>query len=336
VALIGAGGLGCPIGLYLAAAGVGRLGVIDDDVVEVSNLQRQVAHGTSGVGVNKARSLAARIGDLNPHVAVDVFPTRLAAANALDLLRPYDVIVDGTDNFPTRYLANDAAVLLDKPYVYGSVYRFEGQISVFNHQGGPNYRDLFPVPPPPGMVPTCGEAGVLGVVPGIVGTIMATETLKILLGLGTTLSGRLVLFDGIDLQFRELRLERDERVPRPSTLVDYDAFCGITKPGGVRIEAGEAARRLAGGWKPFGLDVRRPAAAARAPLPVVDRVVPHDRLPAELGTIPRDREILVTCRSGVRSAIAVRVLTDAGFSAVVELEGGALAWARAVDPALRV
>lgn len=326
VALVGAGGLGCPIALYLAAAGVGRIGIFDDDVVELSNLQRQVAHGTARLGVNKAVSLAERIADLNPHVKVDVFPSRLVADTALEQLRPYEVIVDGTDNFPTRYLANDAAVLLGVPYVYGSVYRFEGQVSVFNLSGGPNYRDLFPVPPPPGMVPTCGEAGVLGVVPGIIGTMMAHETLKILLGLGTTLSGRLLLFDGIDMRFRELRLSRDPRLAPITGLVDYDGFCGLKRPHGRRLSALETRTRRAEGWNPFGLDVRRVAEAAEAPLPFTDLVLPHDQVAGAVDRIPRDREVLVWCRSGVRSAIAADALRAAGHDGVVELDGGALAW----------
>ncbi len=336
VAIVGAGGLGCPILLYLAAAGVGRLGIFDGDAVEVSNLQRQVAHGTSSVGVNKARSAAARVADLNPLVKVDVHDVALVAGNALERLAPYDIIVDGTDNFPTRYLANDAAVLLGKPYVYGSVYRFEGQVSVFNFEGGPNYRDLFPQPPPPGMVPTCGEAGVLGVVPGLVGTLMATETLKILLGLGTTLSGRLLLFDALDTRFRELKLRKDPAGEPIVRLVDYDQFCGIRPAAGIVVSPRDIVARRLSGWAPYVLDVRRPSEAEMAPLSFADRVLPHDQVAAAIGSVPRDRDVLVFCRSGVRSALAAGVLRDGGFPAVWEMEGGILAWARDVDGSLRV
>ena len=275
VLCIGTGGLGSPLLLYLAAAGVGRIGVVDFDVVDASNLHRQVIHGTASVGKRKVLSARDRIADINPFVQVDLYEEPFTSANALRIAEPYDVVVDGTDNFPTRYLVNDACVLLGKPNVYGSIFRFEGQASVFNHQDGPNYRDLYPEPPPPGLVPSCAEGGVLGVLPGIIGTIQATETLKILLGIGETLSGRLLLFDALQMSFRELRLRKSPDTPRIERLIDYEQFCGVSRThtsreetpmssAGTfdRISVTEAARRLAEGWKPFVLDVRTTAEAA--------------------------------------------------------------------------
>ncbi|WP_310414881.1 molybdopterin-synthase adenylyltransferase MoeB, partial [Chamaesiphon sp. OTE_8_metabat_110] len=227
VLCVGTGGLGSPLLLYLAAAGVGRLGIVDFDVVDHSNLQRQVIHGTSWVGKPKIESAKNRIHEINPYCQVDLYETALSSANALDIIRPYDIVVDGTDNFPTRYLVNDACVLLDKPNVYGSIFRFEGQATVFNYQGGPNYRDLYPEPPPPGMVPSCAEGGVLGILPGIIGVIQATETVKIILGQGTTLSGRLVLYNALEMKFRELKLRPNPVRPVIETLIDYEQFCGI-------------------------------------------------------------------------------------------------------------
>ena len=240
VLCIGTGGLGSPLLLYLAAAGIGRIGIVDFDVVDSSNLQRQIIHGTSWLGKPKIESAKARILEINPACQVDLYETRLTAANALDILRPYDIIIDGTDNFPTRYLTNDACVLLNKPNVYGSIFRFEGQATVFNYQGGPNYRDLYPEPPPPGMVPSCAEGGVLGVLPGIIGTIQATEAIKIILGAEHTLSGRLLLYNAWEMKFRELKLRPNPERPIITKLIDYDQFCGIPQ-----AQAAEAKEREA-------------------------------------------------------------------------------------------
>ncbi len=340
VLCVGAGGLGSPLLLYLAAAGVGRVGIVDGDRVDASNLQRQVLHGTATVGVAKVRSAAARIADLNPHVVVEAHETTLTSANALRILEGYDVVVDGTDNFPTRYLLNDAAVLLGIPLVYGSIFRFEGQASVFNVAGGPDYRDLYPEPPPPGMVPSCAEGGVLGVLPGIIGTIQATETLKLLAGLGTSLSGRLLLYDALAMEFRELALRRDPNRPAVTELVDYDAFCGLPRTlatvvpeGWESLEPEAVAARRAEGWRPFVLDVRAPHEADIVSLPFVDVLVPHDATDL-VDRVPADREVLVLCRSGVRSITAAARLVEAGRTGVHELRGGLLAWAAQVDPTM--
>jgi sulfur-carrier protein adenylyltransferase/sulfurtransferase len=341
VLCVGTGGLGSPLLLYLAAAGVGRIGIVDFDVVEVSNLQRQVLHGTSWVGKPKVQSARARIADLNPHVRVDVFEEPLTSANALRILADYDVIVDGTDNFPTRYLVNDACVILGKPNVYGSIFRFEGQASVFNLGDGPNYRDLYPEPPPPGLVPSCAEGGVLGVLPGIIGTIQATETLKILAGIGTTLSGRLLLYDALNLSFRELVLRRDPNRRPITTLIDYDQFCGVPAapdPASAepfaRLSVGEFHRRWSAGWRPYVLDVRKPHEAEIVSLPMVDRLHPHDAVADIAHELPRDREIVISCKSGVRSAKAAATLAGLGFRSLSSLEGGVLAWVAEIDPSL--
>ncbi|MEQ1505676.1 MAG: molybdopterin-synthase adenylyltransferase MoeB [Myxococcota bacterium] len=345
VLCVGTGGLGSPLLLYLAAAGVGRIGIVDFDVVDESNLQRQVLHGTSSVGKPKVQSAAERIRDLNPHVRLDLYEEPLTSANALRILGPYDVIVDGTDNFPTRYLVNDACVILGKPNVYGSIFRFEGQASVFNLGDGPNYRDLYPEPPPPGLVPSCAEGGVLGVLPGVIGTIQATETLKILAGIGTTLSGRLLLYDALNLTFRELKLRRDPNRQPITALIDYDQFCGVpqallaaqaaaaTSPV-TRITVRELADRRAAGWRPFVLDVRKPHEAEIVSLPFVDRLEPHETVGGIAGELPRDRDILVSCKSGARSAKAAQALVERGFTRVFDLDGGVLAWAREIDPTL--
>ncbi len=333
VLCVGAGGLGSPLLLYLAAAGVGRIGIVDGDEVDASNLQRQVLHGTSTVGVAKVRSAAARLHDVNPGVRVEAHETTLGSHNALELVRAYDVVVDGTDNFPTRYLLNDAAVIEGRPLVYGSIFRFEGQASVFNHDGGPDYRDLYPEPPPPGMVPSCADGGVLGVLPGIIGTIQATETLKLLAGLGTSLSGRLLLYDA-------LALRRDPSRAPITELVDYDAFCGVPgvqhtddAEGVERLDPRDVQERLQQGWAPYVVDVRAPHEADIVSLPFVDALVPHDA-PQLVDAVPRDRDVLLLCRSGVRSLAAGRRLVEAGHPRVFELAGGLLAWAAAVDPQL--
>lgn len=348
VLCVGTGGLGSPLLLYLAAAGVGRIGIVDFDEVDASNLHRQIIHGTSSIGKPKVISARDRILDVNPHVQVDLYEEPLTSENALRIGASYDVIVDGTDNFPTRYLVNDACVILGKPNVYGSIFRFEGQATVFNYQGGPNYRDLYPEPPPPGLVPSCAEGGVLGVLPGIVGTIQATETIKILLGIGTTLSGRLLLFDALTMKFRELKLRRDPDAPKIERLIDYDQFCGVPKAATPREEApviqsesfgrisvDEAARRLSEGWKPFILDVRNDAEAAIVRFPFADALIPHTEVANRLAEIPKDREILVHCKLGGRSSQAAAVLAQNGYR-VVNLEGGIVAWAKQIDTSMPV
>ena len=351
VLCIGTGGLGSPLLLYLAAAGVGRIGIVDFDVVDASNLQRQVIHGTKSIGVRKVISARDRLLDVNPNVRVDIFEEPFTSENALRIAADYDVVVDGTDNFPTRYLVNDACVILGKPNVYGSIFKFEGQASVFNYQGGPNYRDLYAEPPPPGLVPSCAEGGVLGVLPGIIGTIQATETLKILLGAGTTLSGRLLLFDALGMTFRELKLRRDPDAPAITTLIDYDQFCGVPKPqdGATpaaskeehpgahgafqRLGVAEIAQKRADGWRPYVLDVRGAPEALIVKLPWADALIPHTEVAARLAEIPKDREILVHCKMGGRSAQACAVLADAGYT-VTNMEGGITAWARDIDPSM--
>ncbi len=344
VLTVGAGGLGSPVALYLAAAGVGTLGVIDFDVVDVSNLQRQILHGTKDVGRSKLESARARLHDLNPHVRVETYETRLTSANALEIIGGYDIVVDGTDNFATRYLTNDACVLLGKPNVYGSIFRFEGQASVFGMADGPCYRCLFPEPPPPGSVPSCAEGGVFGVLPGIVGTIQATETIKLILGIGETLAGRLLLIDAQSMQFRAMTLRKDPACPACgtrtiTTLIDYDEFCG--SPGAetmddiddvLEITPRELAARLSGGDDSLDLiDVREPYEWAIAHIDGA-RLVPLGQIPKSLSSLDKTREIVVMCRSGVRSADAVRFMQSQGFARVRNLAGGILRWSSDVDP----
>ena len=346
VLCIGTGGLGSPLLMYLAAAGVGRIGIVDFDVVDESNLQRQIIHGSASVGMPKVLSAVERIRDINPHCNVDVFEEALTSDNALRILEPYDVVVDGTDNFPTRYLVNDACVILDKPNVYGSIFKFEGQASVFNYQGGPNYRDLYPEPPPPGLVPSCAEGGVLGILPGVIGCIQATETIKILLGKGTSLSGRLLLYDALHMRFRELKLRRDPDCPEITELIDYVQFCGVpmndhetsdsSGEGFERISLADTKTRLDGGWKPFVLDVRRPNEADIVKLEFADRLHPHADILAIAEELPRDRDILVHCKMGGRSATACAMLAGAGFDRLYNLEGGIVGWAKEVDTSLPV
>jgi len=343
VLLIGAGGLGSPAALYLAAAGVGTLGLVDFDVVDVTNLQRQVLHGTSAVGESKLESARARIADLNPNVRVETHETRLTSANALEILREYDVIVDGTDNFATRYLTNDACVILGKPNVYGSIFRFEGQASIFAMPDGPCYRCLFPNPPPPGLVPSCAEGGVLGVLPGIVGTIQATEALKLILGIGDTLVGRLLLIDAMGMRFHTVRVPRDPNCPACGTreireLIDYDEYCGT--PGGEmparndvpEITPTELAARLDAKEDFDLIDVREPYEWQLGRLPTA-RLIPLGQLPAALSTLDSTRDIVVYCRSGKRSADATLELRAAGFRAV-NLAGGILRWSDEIDPSI--
>lgn len=340
VLCVGTGGLGSPLLMYLAAAGVGRIGIVDFDVVDASNLHRQILHGTSKVGMPKVQSAKERIHDLNPHVQVDLYEVALTSENALRILEPYDVVVDGTDNFPTRYLVNDACVILGKPNVYGSIFKFEGQASVFNYEDGPNYRDLYPEPPPPGMVPSCAEGGVLGILPGVIGCIQATETLKILLGRGETLSGRFLIYDALQMTFRELKLRKDPSVPVPTELIDYQQFCGIPQPSeGAdepfdQISVEDAHTRLSQGWDPYVLDVRRPDEVAISKLDFVDQRHAHDKV-AEIAThLPQDRDILIHCRTGGRSATAARTLAGHGLTRLFNLEGGINAWAREIDTSL--
>ncbi len=346
VLCVGTGGLGSPLLMYLAAAGVGRIGIVDFDVVDESNLQRQIIHGTSSLGRPKVQSAVERLGDINPFVRLDVYEEALTSDNALAILEPYDVVVDGTDNFPTRYLVNDACVILDKPNVYGSIFKFEGQASVFNYQGGPNYRDLYPEPPPPGLVPSCAEGGVLGILPGVIGCIQATETIKILLGRGNTLSGRLMLYNALDMSFRELKLRRDPDAPAITELIDYVQFCGVPHndhetvgsvgEGFGRISVAEAKARLDSGWAPYVLDVRRPNEADIVAFDFSDRLQPHGMVLDIAEELPRDRDILVHCKMGARSATACSMLAGAGFERLYNLEGGIVGWAREIDSSLPV
>jgi sulfur-carrier protein adenylyltransferase/sulfurtransferase len=343
VLLVGAGGLGSPLALYLAAAGVGTLGLVDFDVVDLTNLQRQVLHGTKDVGRPKLDSARERVADVNPHVHVETYETQLTSANALEILRDYDVVVDGTDNFPTRYLTNDACVILGKPNVYGSIFRFEGQASVFATADGPCYRCLFREPPPPGLVPSCAEGGVLGVLPGIIGTIQATETIKLLLGIGEPLIGRLLLFDALRMKVRTMQLRKDPTCPACGTreireLIDYEEFCGIREA--ARAEAGNAvpeiaprelAERLRAGDLVTLLDVREPHEWEIARIDGA-RLVPLGGLAEALPTLESTGDIVVHCKTGVRSARAVRQLQAAGFTRVWNLAGGIQRWSEDVDP----
>jgi adenylyltransferase/sulfurtransferase len=344
VLLVGAGGLGSPCALYLAAAGVGRIGIVEFDVVDESNLQRQILHDTSWVGRPKLESAAVRLAALNPHVRVEPHAVALTRDNALALLAGYDLVVDGSDNFETRYLANDACYFLKKPYVYGSIFRFEGQASVFWPDRGPCYRCLYPEPPPPGLVPSCAEGGVLGILPGVLGGIQTTEALKILLGVGEPLVGRLLLYDALAMSFDEVKLRRDPACPLCSPaatireLQDYPAFCGAGRgePAAPpdEITALELKRRLDSGDDLVILDVREPFEWEIGRIEGA-RLVPLGTLPARLGELDRARTYVLQCRSGVRSAQAQELLRRAGFRSLLNLRGGILAWGRDVDPTLR-
>jgi adenylyltransferase/sulfurtransferase len=347
VLLIGAGGLGAPLGLYLAAAGVGTLGLVDSDVVDFTNLQRQVIYGTSDVGTAKLEAAAARLRDLNPHIEIRTHEVRLTSENALDLFEDYDIIVDGTDNFPTRYLVNDACVMLGKPNVYGSIFRFEGQVSVFWAQEGPCYRCLYPEPPPPGLVPSCAEGGVLGVLPGTVGAMQATEAVKLILGIGEPLIGRLLRFDALAMRFREYKLRKDPDCPvcgehpTQTELIDYLQFCGVTpepKPTEVvapewQITPSELVARRAAGWTPLLIDVREPHEAEIAVIPD-STLIPVGTLAAHMHELDSSRDIVLYCRTGVRSARALEQLRAAGFDKLKNLTGGIHAWADEVDPSV--
>ena len=343
VLCIGTGGLGAPLGLYLAAAGVGRIGIVDFDVVDYTNLQRQVLFGTTDVGRPKITAAADRLRNLNPEIQIDAIETKLTSENALDLFRDYDIIVDGTDNFPTRYLTNDACVILGKPNVYGSIFRFEGQITIFGYPDGPCYRCLYPEPPPPGLVPSCAEGGVLGVLPGIVGTIQAAETLKLIIGKGQPLVGRLLLFDALAMTFRELKLRKNPDCPVCGThptvtkLIDYVEFCGIRgeeAPSTVtnipEITPKELKARLDRGDDLYILDVREPHEYQICNLD--GHLIPLGELPRRVHELDSSREIVAHCRSGKRSAEAVQFLQKAGFRKIWNLKGGILAWSDDVDP----
>jgi len=342
VALIGTGGLGSPASLYLAAAGVGTLGLVDFDVVDETNLQRQIVHGTRRLGQSKLSSATERLKDLNPNVHIEQFEERLTSENALEILSGFDIVLDGTDNFPTRYLVNDACVLLDKPNVYGSIFRFEGQASVFFASAGPCYRCLFREPPPPGLVPSCAEGGVLGVLPGIIGSIQALEAIKLVLGKGDTLIGRLVLFDALRMRFRELSLAKDPTCPMCGpersihNLIDYEAFCGIgAEPtyGGPEITARELATALRENTELVVIDVREPHEwdICRIPGAIL---IPLGQLPERLNEIDGHREVVTQCHTGVRSMRALEILRAAGFSKVRSLRGGIDAWSTDIDPSV--
>ncbi len=342
VLCIGAGGLGSPLALYLAAAGVGTLGIVDFDVVDFTNLQRQIIHSTADVGRKKLDSAAEKLQAINPFVNVKKIETRLSSANALELFRDFDIIADGTDNFPTRYLVNDACVLTGKPNVYGSIFRFEGQASVFATEEGPCYRCLYPEPPPPGLVPSCAEGGVLGILPGLVGVMQATEVIKLILGAGEPLIGRLLLIDALGMKFRELKLRKNPDCPACGThptitqLIDYNEFCGIRgeeKPvetGIPEMQVEELKRRLDAGENLYVLDVREPHEYQICN--IGGHLIPLGDLPKRVNELDSSREIVAHCRSGVRSAKAVGFLQQAGFKKVHNLAGGILAWADRVDP----
>ena len=342
VLCIGAGGLGSPLALYLAAAGVGTLGIVDFDVVDYTNLQRQIIHSTADVGRKKLDSAAEKLKAINPFLNIRKFETRLSGDNALELFRDFEIIADGTDNFPTRYLVNDACVLTGKPNVYGSIFRFEGQASVFAMKEGPCYRCLYPEPPPPGLVPSCAEGGVLGILPGLVGVIQATEAIKLILGKGDPLIGRLLLVDALGMKFRELKLRKNPDCPvcgkHPSItkLIDYNEFCGIRgeeKPmevGVPEIQVEELKSRLDSGEDVFVLDVREPHEYQICN--INGYLIPLGDLPKRVHELDSSREIVAHCRSGARSAKAVDFLRQAGFKKVHNLAGGILAWADRVDP----
>lgn len=341
VLLVGAGGLGSPAALYLAAAGVGTIGIVDDDQVELTNLQRQVLHGTAALGRPKTESAVHRLRDLNPDIRVEAIPERLSAANALDLAARYDLLVDGSDNFPTRYLINDAAVLTRRPYVYGSIFRFDGQVSVFAAPGGPCYRCLYADPPPPELVPNCAEAGVLGVIPGVIGTLQALEAIKWILGIGDALVGRLLLVDGLRLRFRDLAVRRDPACevcgdrPTITAPIDYEAFCAVRPAEDGRREIAPAAlrRALSSASPPQLVDVREPWEWEVVRI-AGSRLIPLSVLGDRLGELDAGQPIVTVCHHGLRSLTAVAILSAAGFENVRSLAGGVAAWTDQVEPGL--
>jgi len=346
VLCVGAGGLGSPLAMYLAAAGVGRLGLVDFDTVDESNLHRQILHGTSDVGKRKVVSARETLAEVNPNVEVVLHETRLSPENALGIMRDYDIIADGTDNFPARYLVNDACVLLGKANAYGSVFRFEGQASVFCHGDGPCYRCLYPEPPPPGLVPSCAEGGVLGILPGIIGLIQATEAIKLALGIGDVLKGRLLLYDALSMRFREMKVRRDPACPvcgdHPTVreLIDYDEFCGVPDQEEQpqldeewEIDPVELKRRLDDGHEIDLLDVRNPDEYAICRI-AGSRLIPLPRLPEGASELDSARDIVVYCHTGIRSAHSVNYLRGIGFRRVRNLRGGIEAWSTDVDPSI--
>ncbi len=354
VLCVGAGGLGSPAAMYLAAAGVGRIGIVDFDVVDYSNLQRQIIHGTSSIGKTKLESAKARLLDINPHIQIDTYETALSSENALELFAPYDVILDGTDNFPTRYLTNDACVLLGKPNAYGSIFRFEGQASVFGAKDGPCYRCLYPEPPPPGLVPSCAEGGVLGVLPGVIGVIQATEAIKLITGIGDPLVGRFLIYDALRMKFRELKLRKDPDCPVCGThptvtkLIDYEEFCGMrpsveaeavaaaeaagaTAASATEITAVELKQRMDRGDKLTIVDVREPNEYQINRI-AGSQLIPLGEIPRRYAELEQDDEIVVHCKMGGRSAKAADYLRSVGFKRVLNLKGGILDWVDKVDP----
>lgn len=348
ILLIGCGGLGSPLAMYLSAAGVGRLGLVDFDLTDFTNLQRQVAFGTQDVGRPKVEATRDRIRQINPHVDVTVYRTKLSSENVMEIFKPYDIIIDGTDNFPTRYLVNDACVFLKKPNVYGSIFRFEGQATVFWAEKGPCYRCLYPEPPPPGMVPSCAEGGVLGILPGTIGLIQATEAVKLILGKGDPLTGRLLLYNALDMKFREVRLQKDPECPvcsaRPTItqLIDYEQFCGIglgqeeaeVNTQGVREITARDLKAMMDRQDRFTLlDVREPHEFRIANIPGA-RLIPLGEVAQRAAELDTADEIVVHCRSGVRSAKAIQVLQTMGFKRLKNLRGGILAWSKDVDPSV--
>jgi molybdopterin/thiamine biosynthesis adenylyltransferase/rhodanese-related sulfurtransferase len=349
VLVIGTGGLGSPVALYLAAAGVGRIGLVDYDRVDASNLQRQVIHGTSQLGELKVTSARQRMLDINPDIQVDIYNEPFTSANAMQIAQEYDILIDGTDNFPTRYLSNDVCVLLGKPNVYGSIYRFDGQVSVFDARVGPCYRCLFPEPPPPGLVPSCAEGGVLGVLPGTIGTLQATEALKLILGIGETLNGRLLLFNALDMSFDFVNLRKNPNCkicgpnPEVTELIDYEEFCGMpghdheegSVGGDWDIEARQLAEKLYHGEPIHLLDVREQHELEISHLEGAD-LIPLGQLAARLSELDSADEMVVFCKSGTRSARALELLASAGFRKVKNLKGGINAWAQEVDPSLPI
>jgi molybdopterin/thiamine biosynthesis adenylyltransferase/rhodanese-related sulfurtransferase len=345
VLTVGTGGLGSPLALYLAAAGIGTIGIVDFDVVDESNLQRQIIHGTSDVGRPKVESARDKIKDINPNVEVRVHEEALTSENALEIFADYDVIVDGTDNFPTRYLVNDACVLLGKPNVYGSIFRFEGQASVFWAEEGPCYRCLYPEPPPPGLVPSCAEGGVLGILPGAIGVVQATEAVKLILGIGEPLIGRLMLYDALGMSFREMKLRKDPGCPicgeNPTVteLIDYEEFCGIPQANAVAQENGvpeitvqELKQKMDAGEDINVLDVREPHEYDVANIGV--KLVPLGELPRRLAEFDQNENFAIHCKTGGRSATAVKLLQDAGFGNVYNVKGGITAWSEEIDPSV--
>jgi sulfur-carrier protein adenylyltransferase/sulfurtransferase len=341
VLVVGAGGLGSPALLYLAAAGVGTLGIVDDDVVDESNLQRQIIHGQSDIGRPKAESARDSVLEINPLIKVIVHNLRLDNDNVLDIFAGYDLIVDGTDNFATRYMVNDAAVLLHKPYVWGSIYRFDGQVSVFWDDYGPNYRDLYPVPPPPGMVPSCAEGGVLGVLCASIGSVMVNEAIKLITGIGTTLLGRLLVFDALEMEWTEIKVRKDPNTAPITGLIDYESFCGV-----VSEEAQAAAadstitarelKELVDAEKPiFLVDVREPAEWEIVRIPGATLIPKDEILRGDaLASLPQDKQIVMYCKTGVRSAETLAAVKNAGFADAVHVQGGVTAWVKQVDPSL--